>query len=224
MLDILDVVKSGYDALQPTRPFRDPSASSVSLPIFEQWFRQVKELSKSTQKEHISVLELGCGRGEPVGRRLSLEKRPYCYTGIDISETAIEEAAGKFGDKPHIHFETAEMLTFCKNRTSKSVAGVVSLFAIFHLPREHHVSLFCQIRRILIPGGSLLITMPEESGEGFQNEWLGGGEKMWISNFSVEWVEMTLAELGFELLTKYKEMTSFIDDKESTWWLLFRAS
>ncbi len=44
-----------------------------------------------------------------------------------------------------------------------------------------------------------------------------------LGNFSVEWYEITLKELGFELVLKYKDVSEFLGQKEVMWYLLLKV-
>jgi hypothetical protein len=46
---------------------------------------------------------------------------------------------------------------------------------------------------------------------------------MFWSSFSVEWYEVTLRDLGFDLVCKLRQDKTFLGDVESTWYLLFKA-
>src|SRR5690606_11832785 len=99
------------------------------------------------------------------------------YIGIDLSEEQINIALqqNKF-DSKYVTFTVREMLSWCKKQKDESMAGVISLFSIFHLPRAQHVDLFSNIFRILIPGGKLLFTVSSHSNEGIE-DWLGAKVK-----------------------------------------------
>jgi hypothetical protein len=78
------------------------------------------------------------------------------------------------------------------------------------------------IKRIMKSGAPLLISVPEEAGEGTSNNWLGGSTMYW-SHFSVEWYELTLKQLGFELIIKYKDVREFLGEEEVMYYLLFKV-
>jgi len=45
---------------------------------------------------------------------------------------------------------------------------------------------------------------------------------MYWSSFSETWYELTLKEIGFELMGKYKEVKEFLGQRETTWYILCR--
>jgi len=181
----------------------------------------------SPKQSHYIALDIGCGSGYPLAGYIShkIDSRHAShtlkYTGVDLSEAMINLAKE---DYPELQdsFKVAEMLEFCKSLPTKSSCGVISISSIYHLPRSKHVELFTEIRRILVPGAPLLFTVPEGCGEGLTDDWLGEGIKMFWSYFSPSWYELTLTELGFESLTKFKEDKVLFGERETTWFLLFR--
>lgn len=109
-----------------------------------------------------------------------------------------------------------------------------------------------RVPSILQDGSPLLISIPEEAEEGTSKNWLGGSTMYWsthITNlislppkeecqmfpslawshwdspghFSVEWYELTLKQLGFELIIKYKDVREFFGQTEVMYYLLFKV-
>lgn len=73
-----------------------------------------------------SVLELGCGDGQSVP--YILQSKPITYVGVDISETAIQDARMKFKDKhaSFIQCDFSESLPFGEN----SFDEILSVYGI----------------------------------------------------------------------------------------------
>jgi len=130
------------------------------------------------------------------------------------------------------------MLEFCKAQQDDSFCGAIALYSIYHLPRVHHLELLVQLKRILLEGSPCLFNVPEHAGEYLQENWLGSEKMYWsksslslsfilltcvTGHFSVEWYELTLKQLGFELLCKYKEIKEFLGEREVMWYLLFKV-
>lgn len=169
------------------------------------------------------VLELGCGCGEPVAGYICarLHGTSTSYLGIDLCETQVQLAKKQYPSYAE-QFRVGEMLEFTRCQKDNSFCGVLSLFTVFHLPRATHIELFMNIKRIMKSGAPLLISVPEEAGEGTSNNWLGGSTMYW-SHFSVEWYELTLKQLGFELIIKYKDVREFLGEEEVMYYLLFKV-
>ncbi len=100
------------------------------------------------------VLDVGCGEG--YGGDILAERAAH-VTGIDVSEQAIAHAAAKYG-RPNLEFRrmSAERLLFEDN----SFDAVVCLELIEHA--KDHVAVMHEIRRVLKPGGVLILSTPNK--------------------------------------------------------------
>jgi ubiquinone/menaquinone biosynthesis C-methylase UbiE len=137
-----------------------------------------------------SVLDLGCGSGDPADIEISKEHQ---VTGVDISEAQIELArnnvpAGDFihGDAGTVEFPAA------------SFDAVISFYTLDHIPRAEHSTILRRIYRWLRAGGYLLISIEAGEYDDFVGEWLG--VPMFISCFDPETMRHMVSEAGFELL------------------------
>lgn len=97
-----------------------------------------------------ACLDLGCGDGGTSG--LFLNSHGYAYVGADISETAVEQAISHGLNA--VVIQDASTLPFENDRFD----GVIFFEVIEHLFDVEAV--LCEIRRVLKPGGVLLLTTP----------------------------------------------------------------
>lgn len=164
------------------------------------------------------VLELGCGNGIPIGK--ALLEAGITYRGIDISETQIKIAKESLPEFENA-FEVAEMIEYLKRQDDNSLIGVVSQFAMFHLPRILHTYLFELIKQKLTSGGYVFFTCAEGNWEGYENNWLKA-PKMYWSNFSNEWYSVTLRELGYAFVNSFRHEAMFDDQPEIHYYMLFK--
>ncbi|MGZ4108350.1 MAG: class I SAM-dependent methyltransferase [Actinomycetota bacterium] len=118
-----------------------------------------------------SVLDVGCGAGMPVDRYLI--DKGFDVVGLDISAKQIELAQKSVPDG---RYEVRDMTSLRDGEFR--VDGVVSLFAIFHTPREAHGRLLRTFASFLNPGGMLLITMGGSDWEGTEPDF-HGTEMFW---------------------------------------------
>ncbi|MEU5417945.1 SAM-dependent methyltransferase [Streptomyces sp. NPDC001407] len=101
------------------------------------------------------VLDVGCGVGQPAMR--IAERTGAHVTGIAISRdqiaraTELAEAAG-LADKVEFRHADAMELPFPDN----SFDAAIAIESIFHMPDRERV--FSEIRRVLRPGGRLVLT------------------------------------------------------------------
>ncbi|NEY35657.1 methyltransferase domain-containing protein [Streptomyces sp. PRKS01-65] len=95
------------------------------------------------------VADLGCGPGRVTAHLAGLGLRVF---GLDLSASMLAVARR---EHPHLRFEQGSMLEL--DLPDGSLAGVVSWYSSIHLPAEELPSLFAEFRRVLAPGGHLLL-------------------------------------------------------------------
>ena len=137
------------------------------------------------------VLELGCGAGEPVTRRLTERHR---VTAVDISAEQLRLAAEGV---PGAALLQAGMLDV--EFEPASFDAVAAFYAITHVPRQRHADLLARIAAWLRPDGWLLISMGagDNSGE-VEDDWLG--VPMYFSHFDAVTNQALVQRAGFELV------------------------
>lgn len=148
-----------------------------------------KVLKNAPKSPH--VLEIGCGAGVPITRMLL--DRGARVVANDISTKQIEmakvrcpEATLIAGDMAALGFEPA------------SFDGVVSFYAVFHLPRAEQKNLLAKIHTWLKPGGMFALNLATVDEEEIHGEMMGHG--MFWSSFDVEGNKAMMTEAGFEVV------------------------
>ncbi|MHA2169337.1 MAG: class I SAM-dependent methyltransferase [Candidatus Kariarchaeaceae archaeon] len=207
--DIADIVRKGYDKASHQHQF-ETDQTRTKLAIYQEF----KALLLDGP-----VVELGFGDGSPIG--IDLLDSGYDYQGIDISESQVKLARSKFPQYID-NFNQGEMIDYCYNQKDNSLGGLVSMFAIFHIPRSAHVELFSEILRILKSGAPLMFTCHPSTWEGTEENWLGA-RKMYWSNFSNKWYDLTLRELGFVFVMQFRKVTIFNKMEEIQYFMLFKS-
>lgn len=105
--------------------------------------------------EHATVLDLGCGTGRNVGPLVRAGMR---VIAVDINEPALEtarERLAQYGDV--VGIEAMSMLELCF--PDCSFDGVIAVSVLNHGTRAEVDRAFSEVRRVLVPGGLLLVTM-----------------------------------------------------------------
>ena len=123
------------------------------------------------------ILDVGCG---PCGHISRILADAGCeVTGIDLSETCVSLAQSA---QPGLAFEVMNMfdLTFPYH----SFDGIVAYYALPYVPRANLPDLLSGFRKILRPGGFLLVVVKEGDGEGWIDDPMGIGQKTFFANFS----------------------------------------
>ena len=136
------------------------------------------------------VLDLGCGCGIPVARRLAVTHQ---VTGIDISAVQIERARQL---APNGRFLCADMMAVAF--PPAHFEAIVSFYAIIHVPLAEQPRLFSKMKRWLTPGGYLMVTVGSTEWTGTENDWLGvSGATMYWSHTDATTYESWLIENDF---------------------------
>ncbi|HEY5334817.1 MAG TPA: methyltransferase domain-containing protein [Mycobacteriales bacterium] len=95
------------------------------------------------------VLDVGCGPGRITAH---LHMLGLDVEGMDLSPRMVNVARRAH---PHVTFEVGSMTAL--KESASSLAGLVAWYSIIHVPPERHVPLFREFRRVLTPGGRLLL-------------------------------------------------------------------
>jgi SAM-dependent methyltransferase len=117
----------------------------------------IEYLSKLVKFEG-RVLDYGCGLGYLVGHLLN---RGIACEALDFSETSIERVRQQFQDHPLFRgaIVAHEVPTPVPE---KSIDLLLSVEMVEHLFDEHLVPTFTEFHRLLRPGGTLIVTTPNE--------------------------------------------------------------
>ncbi len=156
-------------------------------------FNNEKELMHfaSLLPKRAKVLDAGCGAGVPVAK--FLVEQGFSVIGIDIAVNMLEIAKTQV---PEAEFLEGDMtqLTF----PDAIFDGVVSLYAIIHVPREKHELIFQNFYRILRPGGILFFCTGTDDWEGSDDYY---GATMFWSHFSAEKSLELVKRTGFSVIS-----------------------
>lgn len=152
--------------------------------------RFVRELD-TRLPDGADVLELGCGRGVPVGRELAKRHR---LTGVDISAAQIELARHHVPEASFIHADYTEL-----DVAASSFDAVVAILTLTHVPRDEHPDLLVRIAGWLRGGGFLLCSLGTGDTPGsIEEDWLGA--PMFFSHYDADTNRRLVREAGFQLV------------------------
>jgi len=181
--DPKSIVRRGYDLVSGA--YRADDADDGT---YAEWL----DMLEKRVAPGSSILDLGCGCGVPVARRLA---RRYAVTGIDLSPVQIARARELV---PAATFLCADMSTV--QFPDDSLAAITCLFALIHLPLAEQPALLRNVRRWLRPGGLLFATVGHRAWTGLEKDWLGvkGGD-MWWSHADIETYRRWLADAGLQV-------------------------
>ena len=183
VLEPIRIVADGYDAVADRY-----LAWSSSAPVRLRYLERLLELLPTAS----DVLELGCGAGEPVTRRLAERHR---LVAVDVSARQLELAAHS---APQAQLMLADMLELAF--APDSFDAVVAFYSMTHIPREHHADLLARIVRWARPGGLVLLTMGAADNPGsVDDDWLGA--PMYFSHFDSATNRALVQRSGIRILS-----------------------
>ena len=174
------IVRRGYDLV--SRAYRADDADDGQ---YGPWL----DLLEKRTPLGAAVLDLGCGCGVPVARRLA---RRYAVTGVDLSPVQVERARGLV---PGGSFMCADMSTV--KLPTASFDAVVCLYALIHVPLSEQPVILRSVATWLRTGGLFMATLGHGAWTGVEKDWLGvkGGD-MWWSHADAETYRRWLSEAG----------------------------
>lgn len=175
----LEVVKSGYDRLGNRYTAEREKADN--------W----KEVNAFTSLLPINgrVLDAGSGTGVPIARHLV--QAGFEVVGIDFSDTMVSAARVNV---PGATFQKMNIVEI--DFPPGSFDGVISTYAIIHIPREMHARIFLSFQSILKPGGILLVSVASWAWEEFADYM---GIDMFWSHFNPDKTRSLITDAGFNI-------------------------
>ena len=137
------------------------------------------------------ICDLGCGPGQ-IARYL--HRQGVGTLGVDLSPRMVAEAQRL---NPEIHFHQGDMLSLPD--ADNSWGGIAAFYCILHIPRERIVSALREMKRVLKPGGGLLLTFHIGDEVKHLDEWWEKPVNLDFAFFQTEEMGTWLKEAGYEL-------------------------
>lgn len=196
------IVESGYETGDYAGKFRRNNQPNKMEENF------LKKLIDILPKNP-SVLDFGCGTGIPFDKYLA--EHSCEITGIDISKKHIDQAKKNI---PRAEFIKGD---FSRINVQKTFDAIISLYAIFHIPREEHKDLFKKMAEILNKNGAILVTLGTTNEKCIEaKDWCDA--KMAWSTYDPEMYKKMLNEAGFKIVNAMFEGKP--GDEEHHFWVL----
>jgi ubiquinone/menaquinone biosynthesis C-methylase UbiE len=205
--DPKDLVRDGYNRVAAQyEDFRGPFREDGVLAEF------MGQITPGGQ-----ILDAGCGTG--IIAKILVD-HGYQLTGIDISQSMIDLAQKRV---PEATFDVGDMAAL--DFDEDSFDGILSTYAVFHIPRTDHLPLFAGFRRTLKKGGTLLFSSGVHP-EGSDGVWTWDELEAVPMYWSYHGPEKTLSLLktaGFEIISTQVVETQTETETERHYWILARA-
>lgn len=140
--------------------------------------------------QNASILDLGCGMGEPIARYLI--EQGCSVTGVDTSHTFIDLCRNRFPDQEWI---VGDM----RNRVlGKQFQGILAWDSFFHLNHADQRGMFSVFRQHAAPKAALLFTSGSSYGEAIGEY---QGDPLYHASLDTAEYESLLQEQGFEVVS-----------------------
>jgi SAM-dependent methyltransferase len=153
MSDLQDVVNTGHYARKQIHS-RDP------LIAWSHRRRFSTALTLAGQFAGQRVLDYGCGDGTFLGLLLQHPVRPASAVGAEIHQHIVEDCQRRFAAYPMLQFVRTDDLRHPESRATYDAIFCMEVF-------EHVVDptpLIGELDRLLAPGGTLVVSVPIETG------------------------------------------------------------
>ena len=138
------------------------------------------------------ICDLGCGPGQ-IARYL--HSQGVKTLGVDLSANMIVEAQRL---NPEIHFHQGDMLSLPD--ADNSWGGIAAFYCFIHIPREQIVNALREMKRVLKPGGILLVAFHIGTEIKHLDVWWEKSVNLDFAFYLPTEMASWLKEAGFELL------------------------
>ncbi|MET8625715.1 class I SAM-dependent methyltransferase [Kitasatospora sp. NPDC004669] len=136
-----------------------------------------------------TVADLGCGPGHVTGW---LVGQGAAVVGVDLSPKMVELARR---EQPKAEFRTGDLLAL--PAADGEFAAAVALYSVIHLEPEELLPAFVEMRRVLRPGGVLLVSFHLGDEVHRMAQWWGHPVDVDFHFLRTDTVAARLAEAGF---------------------------
>ncbi len=154
---------------------------------FENW-RELQEFC-SKLPSNAKILDVGCGTGIPIASYLI--QNGFEVVGIDLSSEMVTVARKNVPEATILEMNMAEI-----EFPPESFDGLISCYAIFHVPRERHAAIFQSFHTILKAKGTMLVSAASCEWEEVE-DYLGA--RMFWSHYDPVTTESLITDAGFEI-------------------------
>jgi len=153
--------------------------------------RQLLDRFAASVRDVGPVCDMGCGPGH-VARYLHEHGVQVC--GVDLSPAMVERARRLV---PGVEFRQGDMMAL--DAPDAAWAGIVAFYSIIHIPRDDMAQALGELRRVLQPGGMLLLAFHIGDDTIHLDEWWGQKVCVDFFFFGSDEVADYLHATGFEI-------------------------
>lgn len=139
------------------------------------------------------ICDLGCGPGQ-IARYLA--DRGASVVGVDLSDGMLAQARRL---NPDVVFQQGDMRALTTVRDG-AWAGIAAFYSIIHIPRAQLTAALTELRRVLQPGGLLLLAFHLGQGELHLDTWWDRPVNAEFIYFQTAEMRQALEAAGFAIL------------------------
>jgi ubiquinone/menaquinone biosynthesis C-methylase UbiE len=154
----------------------------------------VQHFVDSLRDRPARVLDAGCGTGRMIDHLLALDAG-LVVSGSDLSPGMIAEARSRHPERELVAADSAS-LPFEAERFD----GVLAWYSVIHTPPHGLAPVFDEFRRVLRPGGSLLLGYQAGTGQRRLDKPYGHDVDLIAYLHHTPYVRDALARAGFEVV------------------------
>lgn len=136
-----------------------------------------------------SILDLGCGTGEPIAQ-FFIEKG-FKVTGVDGSQKMIELCKKRFPSERWVVSDMREI------SLHQQFDAILAWHSFFHLDHDSQRNMFKVLESHIKPGGILAFTSGDEEGEVWSDN---GGQQLYHASLSTKEYNSLLKSSSFKVL------------------------
>jgi len=136
------------------------------------------------------ICDAGCGPSGHIGRYLF--DKGIKVIGVDISEKCVELVRL---NNPEMKFELADIVNMPFD--DNTFDGHISYYSIINTPKIYVNRIFTEFRRVLKPGGYLLVAVKAGTAEGYIDDLLGVKTKIYFHYLRRKKLSPALARQDF---------------------------
>jgi ubiquinone/menaquinone biosynthesis C-methylase UbiE len=160
------------------------------------------------------VADVGCGAGRVT---VVLDELGLDVFGVDLSPEMVSVARRAY---PRLRFEVGSMLDL--DIADGALGGVLANYSIIHVPWERRSAVFAEFRRVLRPGGQLMVTFQVGDDRRRYDTVDGLTISLDFYRQQPEQVAELLDEAGFDVRVRAVRASDFASEPTSQGYLLAR--
>lgn len=156
----IQTTRTSYDTIAEAFDKQFPEAGLAALTLERALFSAYAELVQATGTA-APVADLGSGPGHVTAHLHTLGVPVF---GVDVSPRMVELARR---NHPGLRFHVGSMTAL--DLPDATLGGITALYSIIHVPDEHLPATLAEFRRVLVPGGYVLLAFQAGAEEGTEH-------------------------------------------------------